>query len=88
MNLNHQDISKIAKATIDLINKNTDEMSKLMTETEVSAYTGISRKTLRNQRANKTGFPYLKIGRLVRYETAEVKRALVKCKVTTGHAGT
>lgn len=45
---------------------------KYITESEVSFLTGISAGTLRNWRWQRKGIPFLKIGRLVRYELKQV----------------
>jgi len=43
-----------------------------LTEVQVSEITGIALSTLRNQRFNRTGIPYCKIGRSVRYNLNDV----------------
>ena len=48
----------------------------LFNETEISELTGISMSTLRSHRHLRRGLPYVKIGNLVRYDYAEVKRHL------------
>lgn len=42
-------------------------------ETQLSDLTGIAVKTLQGMRCKGGGFPYIKIGRLVRYDIEKVK---------------
>jgi hypothetical protein len=44
---------------------------KYFTEVEVSEITRISLSTLRNDRFKRTGIPYVKIGRSVRYNLSD-----------------
>ena len=43
-----------------------------LTEKEVSKITGRAEQTLRNDRFNRRGIPYSKIGRSVRYKATDV----------------
>lgn len=56
-------------------------MKGLMTEREVSEYTGIKVKTLQSHRLQKRGLPYYKIEKMVRYKLSEVKAWLKRNKV-------
>ena len=53
---------------------NTD--LRLLNEREVARMLGFHVQTLRNQRFNGTGLPYLKIGRAVRYDLFEIQAFL------------
>jgi hypothetical protein len=50
------------------------ETPRYLTEVEVKNITGISLSQLRNQRANRKGIPYIKVGngRSVRYKITDV----------------
>jgi excisionase family DNA binding protein len=54
----------------------------LLTPEEVAAKTGLSRETLAQWRSQRRGLPYLKIGRAVRYDPAEVQAYLEGCRVS------
>ena len=47
-----------------------------MTEHEVAARTGLSLSTLRAHRFKRTGLPYIKIGRSVRYRAYDLETFL------------
>ena len=49
-----------------------------LTEQEVSARTGLSLSTLRAHRFKRIGFPYIKIGRAVRYRVCDLEALLSK----------
>ena len=49
-----------------------------LTEQEVSARTGLSLSTLRAHRFKRIGFPYIKIGRAVRYRVCDLEVFLSK----------
>jgi predicted DNA-binding transcriptional regulator AlpA len=51
----------------------TVEQIRYLTEKQVSEVTGIAVQTLRNWRQLRRGFPYSKVGRAVRYSTADVE---------------
>ena len=52
-----------------------------LTEKQVSAMTGRATQTLRNDRARRTGMPYSKVGRSVRYLLEDVVRYMEDRKV-------
>ena len=55
---------------------------KFLTEREVSALTGLALSTLRNDRSlSRKLFPYVKIGRSVRYSLADVVEAMERRKI-------
>jgi excisionase family DNA binding protein len=56
--------------------------AKLLTPEQVAAMTGISRETLAQWRSQKRGVPYLKVGRVVRYDPADVQAYLESCRVS------
>jgi len=55
---------------------------RLMTAEEVASMTGLSHETLAQWRSQKRGLPYLKIGRAVRYDPADVQTYLEGCRVS------
>ncbi len=54
---------------------------KLLKPEEVSELTGIPLATLAQWRYRKHGMAYLRVGRLVRYDAADVERYLQTCRV-------
>lgn len=59
---------------------------KLLNPDEVSQITGIPTSTLAQWRYRKIGIPYLRIGRLVRYDSADVDTYLQRCRIEVrGH---
>ena len=52
-----------------------------LTEQEVSARTGLSLSTLRAHRFKRIGFPYIKIGRAVRYRVCDLEAFLSKHRI-------
>jgi hypothetical protein len=54
---------------------------KLLTPQEVSDLTGIPVATLAQWRYRKTGIPYLRIRRLVRYDPGDVESYLQRCRI-------
>jgi predicted DNA-binding transcriptional regulator AlpA len=54
---------------------------KLLNPKEVSGLTGVPTTTLAQWRYRKIGIPYLRIGRLVRYDLADVDAYLQRCRV-------
>ena len=54
----------------------------LLTADQVAAVTGLSKETLAQWRSQKRGVPYLKIGRAVRYDPADVQQYLAGCRVS------
>jgi len=57
------------------------EDTKLLTPEDVSELTGIPETTLAQWRYRKQGMPYLRIGRLVRYDHADVIAYLQRCRI-------
>ncbi len=57
--------------------------SVLLTEAQVAKTLQVSVKTLQNQRWQKVGIPYLKIGRTVRYRRVDVETFLNQAVVKT-----
>jgi len=57
-------------------------LPELLTSEEVAGITGLSNDTLAQWRSQKRGIPYLKIGRAVRYDPAEVQSYLEGCRVS------
>ena len=57
---------------------------KYIDEKEVSRITSRSVQTLRNERHKGIGFPYVKLGRAVRYNLADVIEYMERRKVNTG----
>lgn len=54
---------------------------KLLDAEELSGLTGVPTTTLAQWRYRKTGIPYLKIGRCVRYDSADVDAYLQRRRV-------
>ena len=54
----------------------------LLSPEDVAEITGLARDTLAQWRSQKRGIPYLKIGRAVRYDPAEVQVYLEGCRVS------
>ncbi len=54
----------------------------LLTPESVAEITGLSLDTLAQWRSQRRGIPYLKIGRAVRYDPAEVQAYLERCRVS------
>jgi excisionase family DNA binding protein len=57
-------------------------LNDFLTAEQVSAITGLSEETLAQWRSRKRGISYLKIGRAVRYDPAEVQAYLERCRVS------
>jgi len=49
---------------------------------EVADLTGLSLDTLAQWRSQRRGIPYLKVGRLVRYDPGDVQAYLEGCRVS------
>jgi predicted DNA-binding transcriptional regulator AlpA len=60
-----------------------DHKTKYVGEREVSTITGRALPTLRNDRFNKRGIPYIKLGRSVRYRLADVLEFMESRKINT-----
>ena len=58
------------------------ELKQLFTAEQVAEITGLSRETLAQWRSQKRGIPYLKVGRVVRYDPADVQTYLEGCRVS------
>ena len=58
------------------------DLSRLLNPREVAVMTGLSRETLAQWRSQRRGPPYLKIGRAVRYDPAEIRAYLERCRVS------
>ena len=56
--------------------------NRLLTAEEVAGITGLSLETLAQWRSQRRGIPYLKIGRTVRYDPADVQAYLEGCRVS------
>lgn len=65
------------KANVSMV-----EQKKYLTAEEVAGLTGLSVETLAQWRSQKRGIPYLKIGRAVRYDLADVQAYLEGCRVS------
>ena len=57
-------------------------MNDLLKSEEVALFTGLSKQTLAQWRSQKRGIPYLKVGRAVRYDAADVQAYLEGCRVS------
>ena len=57
-------------------------LSDLLKPEEVANLTGLSQETLAQWRSQKRGIPYLKVGRAVRYDPADVQAYLEGCRVS------
>ena len=58
-----------------------DETTRYLDEKKVSELTGLALSTLRNWRFLRTGLPYCKVGRYVRYPLKEVYSYMEKRRV-------
>lgn len=59
-----------------------EQLDELLTPEEFSALTKIPEDTLQDWRTDRTGPPFLKLGRAVRYRRADV-RAWLEARVVT-----
>jgi predicted DNA-binding transcriptional regulator AlpA len=57
--------------------------ARYLNEVQVANLTGRALSTLRNERARGLGIPYIKIGRSVRYDLADVIRFMESHKIMT-----
>ena len=57
--------------------------SQFLTEKQISEITMIPLQTLRNNRFERKGMPYIKIGRSVRYELSDVVDFMQSHKIHT-----
>jgi predicted DNA-binding transcriptional regulator AlpA len=60
-----------------------DHETRYVGEREVSRITGRALPTLRNDRFNRRGIPYVKLGRSVRYRLADVLEFMESRKIDT-----
>lgn len=60
-----------------------EDSPRYIDEVAVSKITGRALSTLRNERSKGSGIPYVKIGRSVRYELADVINFMAAHKITT-----
>lgn len=56
---------------------------RYLSEKEVSKFVSRALSTLRNERFNRVGIPYIKIGRSVRYNLQDVIDFMEKRKIST-----
>lgn len=54
----------------------TEQINRLMNQKQVAEILGMSEAWLEMSRFKKTGIPYIKIGRSVRYRTSDVNQWL------------
>jgi excisionase family DNA binding protein len=57
-------------------------MKPLLTPEQVAELTALSKETLAQWRSQNRGIPYLKVGRAVRYDSADVQAYLEGCRVS------
>jgi excisionase family DNA binding protein len=57
-------------------------LNDLLKSEEVASLTGLSLETLAQWRSQRRGIPYLKVGRAVRYDPADVQAYLEGCRVS------
>ena len=62
----------------------TNSIPKYLTESEVAEMTGIALSTLRNSRFNRTGIPYVKLSKSIRYALNDVIEYFESRKILTG----
>ncbi len=65
------------------MNDSQQHVDELVDETRISQITKRALSTLRNDRHNKRGIPYVKLGRSVRYSLADVRAYLESRKIAT-----
>jgi len=58
------------------------QYKRFLTAEEVASMTGLSVETLAQWRSQRRGIPYLKIGRVVRYDPADVQTYVQGCRVS------
>jgi len=66
----------------EMATKQDLQAPQLLTPEQVAQITGLSPVTLAQWRSQRRHMPYLKIGRVVRYDAAEVSRYLEGCRVS------
>jgi len=65
-----------------MINTGSDKRPQWLNEHEVSAITGRAVQTLRNDRFNRKGIHYCKVGGRVLYKLSDVESYMDSCRVT------
>ena len=75
--------NKSDNVSIDLtgVIKSLGLPSRLMTDAEVAEVTGRAVQTMRNDRHNRRGLPYIKIGRSIRYAPADVAAEILASRI-------
>lgn len=59
------------------------EFEPLLTESEAARWLNLSVHTLRNDRSRRlVGVPYVQLGRVIRYDPAELRAWLTQCRRT------
>jgi len=58
-------------------------MKQYLNERQVSEITGRAVQSLRNDRCNRRGFPYLRIGSSIRYDYDDIVTYMDRCKIET-----
>jgi excisionase family DNA binding protein len=56
------------------------QVKRYLTSQDVAAMTGLSHETLAQWRSQRREIPYLKIGRVVRYDPGDVQAYLERCR--------
>src|SRR5262249_28334051 len=74
-----------ARKRVDLLIKGVT-MVEMLTPQDVSRITGLFLETLPQWRSKKIHLPYLKIGRLIRYDRRDVEAYLETCKITVSNS--
>jgi len=67
-----------------LKNERSGHVPKYLNEKQVSEITGRALQTLRNDRFNRRGLPYIKLSRMVRYSLTDVVEFMESRKVNMG----
>ena len=67
-------------------NDNDKPVRRLLDEYEVEARTGRKVNTLRSDRSRRRGIPFIRIGRSVKYDEADVERFIDAGRVETAAA--
>jgi len=60
-----------------------EEQKRYINEKEVTIITGRATQTLRNDRSNRRGIPYVKLGRSIRYSIEDVLNFMESKKIKT-----
>lgn len=61
-----------------------EQMDRLLTQQQVAEWTGMSSAWFEMSRFKRTGIPYVKCGRAVRYRTSDVQNWINDHYVSTG----